>query len=123
EGGRLHGFQLWVNLPRRDKRMRPRYQEVAAARIPEARSDDGLARVRVIAGQSLGARAVIDTRTPILYLHFTLAPGARLSQPVPADFRGFAYVFRGEAQIGAEARPVHEGEAALLGEGGDDVAL
>src|ERR1043165_7738861 len=62
-GGRLHGFQLWVNLPRRDKMMRPRYQEIPAAKIPTAQSEDGRVRVKVIAGEALGARAAIDTRT------------------------------------------------------------
>src|SRR5688572_4062763 len=66
-GGRVHGFQIWVNLPARLKMARPRYQEVLASRIPEARSGDGLARVRVIAGEALGVRAVIDTHTPIVY--------------------------------------------------------
>ena len=122
EGGRQHGFQLWVNLPGKDKRMAPRYQDVPASRIPTATSEGGKARVRVIAGESLGARAVIDTRTPILYLHFTLQPGASLEQAVPAGFRGFAYVFAGGATIGTPARPVKDGEAAVLGEG-DSVAL
>src|SRR6185503_892184 len=53
DGGRMHGFQLWVNLPRRDKMMGPRYQEIAAADIP--RGVDGLVDVSVIAGESLGA--------------------------------------------------------------------
>ncbi|MEP6994977.1 MAG: pirin family protein, partial [Acidobacteriota bacterium] len=61
-GGRMHGFQLWVNLPRRDKMMAPRYQEIPAARIPEATSADGAVAVRVLAGEALGSRAVIDTR-------------------------------------------------------------
>src|SRR6266498_1578992 len=72
EGGTLHGFQLWVNLPRHNKMMRPRYQEIPSARIPTARTKDGLVSVRVIAGESLGAQAVIETVTPIMYLHFTL---------------------------------------------------
>src|SRR5262245_52631192 len=72
EGGRMHGFQLWVNLPRRDKMMAPRYQELTSAEIPKARTPDGLVDVTVVAGDSLGARAAIDTRTPILYLDFTL---------------------------------------------------
>ena len=80
EGGRLHGFQLWVNLPKRDKMMEPRYQEVASAQIPEGASDDGKVRVRVIAGESLGAKAVIDTRIPIQFLHFKLQPGASVEQ-------------------------------------------
>src|SRR6185436_1848572 len=53
-GGRVHGFQLWVNLPAKDKMMAPRYQEIASAKIPTATSPDGLARVRVIAGEALG---------------------------------------------------------------------
>src|SRR5881392_3118726 len=55
EGGRLHGFQLWVNLPQQKKMMQPRYQEIPSANIPTARTKDGLVSVRVIAGESLGA--------------------------------------------------------------------
>src|SRR5579872_3405949 len=69
-GGRMHGFQLWVNLPSRDKMMHPRYQDVPSAQIPVVEGDEGLVRVKVIAGEALGAHAVIDTRTPIMYLHF-----------------------------------------------------
>ena len=122
-GGRMHGFQLWVNLPRRDKMMTPRYQEVPAAKIPVGRSADGRATVRVIAGESLGARAVIDTRTPIAYFDVELEPGAALEQPLGEDFNAFAYVVEGEGLFGPErtaARP-HElvlfrndGEAARL---------
>src|SRR5215204_1901079 len=65
-GGTLHGFQLWVNLPRQDKMMKPRYQEIPAAMIPTAQTEDGLVTVRVIAGEALGAKAVIDTVTPII---------------------------------------------------------
>lgn len=118
DGGRMHGFQLWVNLPKRDKWLAPRYQEIAAAEIPEARSADGLATVRVIAGEALGARAVIDTRTPILYLHWELAPGAAVAASVPAAYSGFAFVFRGEARIGADGRAVSDGQMAILGPGG-----
>src|SRR3989441_6977951 len=96
-GGRMHGLQLWVNLPKRDKLMTPRYQEVPAEKIPEAKSVDGKVRVRVIAGESLGARAVIDTRTPIQYLHFRIERGAHITQPVPHDYNAFAYVLDGEA--------------------------
>ena len=65
QGGRMHGFQLWVNLPQRDKMIRPHYQEIPAAGIPVATSADGKATVRVIAGESMGKKAVINTRTPI----------------------------------------------------------
>src|SRR5262245_43925759 len=86
EGGRVHGFQLWVNLPARDKLMQPRYQEVPGSGIPEGQSADGKARVKVVAGEALGVRAVIDTRTPILYQDWTLEPGAAVEQPVPASY-------------------------------------
>lgn len=120
-GGRMHGFQLWVNLPRRDKMIAPRYQDTKSALIPVATTEDGLARVKVIAGEALGARAVIDTRTPILYHHWSLAPGARVEVPLPAGFNVFAYVFQGESEVAGER--VAQSHAALLGSTGDHVVL
>jgi redox-sensitive bicupin YhaK (pirin superfamily) len=122
-GGRMHGFQLWVNLPRRDKMMAPRYQEVPASKIPAASSPDGQVRVKVLAGESLGARAVIDTRTPILYLDVTLAPGARFSQPVPANENAFAYVVEGSGSFGAGAVKAGDEQLVLFGNDGDQVTL
>lgn len=121
-GGRVHGFQIWVNLPARDKMIPPRYQEIPAARIPEARTPDGLARVRVIAGEALGARAVIETRTPIVYQDWTLDPGARVVTDIPADHTACVYVFGGAARVGADERPVNNGQFAVLG-AGDTVQL
>ena len=115
DGGRVHGFQLWVNLPRADKRMRPRYQDVRASSIPVAESADGKVRVRVIAGEALGKRAVIDTRTPIFYLHFSLQPGARHTQPAPRDHNVFAYVVEGAIETGG--RRVRKGQMAVFGPG------
>jgi quercetin 2,3-dioxygenase len=62
-GGRMHGFQIWVNLPARDKLTDPRYQEIPRATIPEAATPDGCAVVHVIAGEALGAKAVIDAHS------------------------------------------------------------
>ena len=117
EGGRVHGFQVWVNLPRCDKMMAPRYQEVPAARVPEAETDGGSVRVRVIAGEALGAKAVIDTRTPIVYQDFTLAPGAEVVQPVPGEMNAMVYVFGAAALVGAGARLITDGQLAVLGPG------
>ena len=122
-GGRMHGFQLWVNLPRRDKRMRPRYQEIKAARIPEATGDEGRVRVRVLAGEALGVSAVIETRTPILYLHYTLAPGGRVTQAVPPGFSAFAYVFGGQGLLGRDGRAVRDGQLAAFADDGEAVEL
>jgi redox-sensitive bicupin YhaK (pirin superfamily) len=114
-GGRSHGFQLWVNLPARDKMIAPQYQEIPRERIPEGRSEDGLATVRVIAGEALGARAVIETRTPIAYHHWSLRPGAHVEVPLPASYAAYAYVFAGAVDI--DGRTIREGQLAVLGEG------
>jgi len=120
-GGRLHGFQLWVNLPRRDKMMKPRYQELCAAEIPAATSADGKTTVTVIAGESLGTRATIDTRTPIMYFHVRLAAGARFTQAVPETYNAFAFVIGGEAAF--SDRLARENDAVFFGRDGDEVAI
>jgi len=121
-GGTMHGFQIWVNLPRRDKMIRPRYQDIPAARIPGAASADGKVRVRVIAGEALGQAAVIETHTPIIYLHFTLQPGGEIVHPVPENHNTFVYVIQGELRTGDEGRRVREGQMAHFG-AGDTVRL
>jgi redox-sensitive bicupin YhaK (pirin superfamily) len=116
-GGRVHGFQIWVNLPARLKMTRPRYQEVPAARIPRADSDDGRAHVRVIAGAALGAQAVIDTHTPIVYQDWTLDPGADVTIPLAADHDALVYVFDGAALVGDGGTRAESGQLARLGDG------
>jgi redox-sensitive bicupin YhaK (pirin superfamily) len=76
----------------------------------------------VIAGEALGASAVIDTHTPITYLHYTLAPGARTTQALPIDHNALVYVFSGTALVGSESRAVREGQLAVLG-AGEAIAL
>ncbi len=122
DGGRVHGFQIWVNLPARLKLSRPRYQEVPSARIPEGQSDDGLAHVRVVAGEALGVRAVIDTHTPVVFQDWTLEPGADVTTPVGADHQAVVYVFDGAFALGASGEPVRDGQLAVLG-AGDAVRL
>ncbi len=120
-GGRLHGFQVWVNLPKRDKMIEPRYQEVPKDKIPASASEDGKVGVRVIAGESLGASAVIDTRSPIQYLHFTLEPGGSIDQKVPEAANAFAYVFGGVATIGGKRVETHR--LAVFARDGDSVRI
>jgi quercetin 2,3-dioxygenase len=114
-GGRMHGFQIWVNLPARDKLTAPRYQEIPRAAIPEAATPDGCAVVHVIAGEALGAKAVIETRTPIGYLHWIFSPGASVDVPVPADHAAYVYVFEGAVRVAG--REVKDGQLAILGDG------
>ena len=117
KGGRVHGFQIWVNLPARLKMTRPRYQEVSAGKIPQAKSEDGRARVRVIAGEALGARAVIDTHIPIVYQDWTIDAGADVTAALPREQQALVYVFQGAVLVGNEGREVRDGQMALLGEG------
>ncbi|MGE5672559.1 MAG: pirin family protein [Mycobacterium leprae] len=123
QGGRLYGFQLWVNLPARDKLMQPRYQEVPARRIPVAQNADGTVAVKVIAGEALGARAVIETRTPIIYLHYDLQPGAQVVQAVPYEYNAFVYVISGEGSFGADGRRGAPGDMLLFDNQGDEISL
>ncbi|MBI4785339.1 MAG: pirin family protein [Oscillatoriophycideae cyanobacterium NC_groundwater_1537_Pr4_S-0.65um_50_18] len=122
-GGRLHGIQLWVNLPQQDKMIAPRYQEIPAAQIPVAQTEDGSVRVRVIAGEALGAKAVIETRTPIIYLHFTLQPGATIAQPVPRAYNAFAYVLDGSGLFGAEQEQGEDGQMVIFTQDGEEVTI
>ena len=118
-GGVTHGFQIWVNLPASKKMMAPRYQDLPEAGIPKATSEDGKVRARVIAGQSMGVEAVIDTVTPIMYIHFMIAPGGEIMQPVPLGHNALAYVFSGEALLGPEGVRTPEGSLATFGPGGE----
>ena len=114
-GGRVHGFQIWVNLPRRLKLTQPRYQDVPAASIPEAKTADGLARAKIIAGSALGVNAVIETHTPIVFQDWQLEPSADVTVEISADQQVLAYVFEGAIVI--EGREVRDGQMAILGEG------
>ena len=122
KGGRVHGFQIWVNLPAKLKMTRPRYQEVSGAKIPYATSPDGRARVRVVAGEALGASAVIDTYIPIVYQDWTLDAGADVTVALPREQQAMAFVFEGSALVGNEGKAIKDGQLAMLG-AGDAVRL
>ncbi len=122
-GGTLHGFQIWVNLPARDKMMKPRYQDIATSQIPEGQSDDGKVKVRVVAGEALGAKAVIETRTPIVFLHYTLEPGGEVSQFISPEYNAMGYIISGSGQFGAEKRSAKEGQMIVFGQDGEQVRL
>ncbi len=79
--------------------------------------------MRVIAGESLGKSAVIDTRTPILYLDAELSPGGKLAQPVPPDYNAFAYVVEGTGLFGPEGRSARPHEMVRFREDGDAVQI
>lgn len=123
EGGRMHGFQLWVNLPRAQKWVRPRYQDTPSPRMPVVLLEGGEGSVKVVAGEALGAQAVIETRIPILLWHVQLEPGAEFRHAVPRDFSLFAYVAEGAGRFGRDATEAAEGEIAVFRPDGEDVLL
>lgn len=116
EGGRLHGFQLWVNVPKQHKREPAAMQHAASTRVPSTTTFDGRARVRVISGEALGLEGPIQTHVPVTCLDWSLAPGARVEQPVPNGHSALVFVFEGSAHVGP-GRVVRDGEAAVLGSG------
>ena len=122
-GGRMHGFQLWVNLPKRDKMTTPRYQEIPGSQIPKVTSADGLVSVNVIAGEAMGQKAVIETRTPIMYLHYTIKPGGVVTQSVPTNFNTFAYVIDGQGLFGAEHERGEDGQMVLFAPDGEELTI
>ena len=119
----MHGFQLWVNLPKRDKMMKPRYQEIPSAKIPKATSADDLVSVSVIAGEAMGERAVIETRTPIIYLHYRIQPGGVGRQQAPRAYNAFAYIVDGEGLFGSESERAKDGQMVLFAQDGDEVRI
>jgi redox-sensitive bicupin YhaK (pirin superfamily) len=125
KGGRLHGFQLWVNLPRKDKMINPRYQDIPSLKIPVSKTADSLVTAKVIAGEALGIKAIVETRTPIMYLHFTLQPGASVIQPVPKEYNAFAYVIRGQGLFGSvnQKELVHRGQIIIFDKDGEEVEI
>ncbi len=118
EHGLLWGFQLWVNLPARDKLKDPRYQEIEPQSIPEV-SLAGGGRARVVAGEFGGRRGPIDAAaTEPLYLDLALSARQEIVVPVPPSHNAFTYAVDGSAAIGPEpSRAVSRGTLAVLGPG------
>ena len=103
--GRMHGFQLWANLPSALKMTSPRYQDVESAAIPEVVDDDGT-RVRVICGEFWGKRGPIDgVAADPRYLDVFVPAGVRKTLPVEVERHAFAYVFEGDGAFAYASKP------------------
>jgi redox-sensitive bicupin YhaK (pirin superfamily) len=116
ENGLMWGFQLWVNLPAKDKMTAPRYQDIGPERIPVVHPAEGV-EVKLIAGELAGATGPVEgIPTAPVYLDVALQPGARFTLDLPAGHHGFAYVFDGEsALVGGE--PLQRSELGVLSDG------
>jgi quercetin 2,3-dioxygenase len=116
-GGWFHGLQLWVNLPRAQKWVDPRYQDLDADAVALLTTDDAGALVRVIAGEVDGRRGPGSTHTPMTMIHASITPGSRAVLPWPPAFNALVYVLGGSGRVGGERRPVAAGQLAVLGAG------
>ena len=121
-GGLFHGLQLWVNLPSSQKMVAPRYQNLEADQVELVSSPDGGALLRIIAGDLAGFRGPGETRSPITFVHATVAPGARVVVPWRPDFNALVYALSGRGLAGASAAPFRLGQSVVFG-AGDTVTL
>ncbi|HWG38652.1 MAG TPA: pirin family protein [Terriglobales bacterium] len=97
--GRMHGFQLWANLPANLKMSAPRYQEIKAAEIPDITDDDGT-QVRIVSGSFWGRKGPVEgVAADPIYLDVTIPPGRRRMLPVETTRHAFAYVFSGKGKF------------------------
>ena len=119
ESGLMQGFQLWVNLPAKDKMTAPRYQDIPADRVPEA-SLPGGARAKVLAGEVAGVRGPVDPgATQPIFLDLRLPAGAATIVPLPEGHNAFVYVFEGEAGIGEAGERLAAGRIGVLSTGSE----
>ncbi len=124
EAGRMRGFQLWVNLPAKEKMTDPRYQEFPPAELPVVTPAPGVT-VKLIAGEVDGVRGPISQpATEPLYLDIALEADAQWLHALPAGHNAFVYAFEGQVVLGSDddARPLAAQEMAVLG-GGDVLSL
>ena len=116
-GGLFHGFQLWVNLPARDKFLEPRYQDIRAGEVSLLTSADGGALLRLIAGELAGHRGPGSTHTPITMVHATVHAGVQLHLPWNRTFNALAYVLNGRGTFGPQRVAAEAGQLVLYGPG------
>jgi redox-sensitive bicupin YhaK (pirin superfamily) len=124
--GRMHGFQLWANLPASLKMTAPRYQDVTSDAIPEAVDDDGT-RVRVVCGDFWGKRGPVDgVAASPQYLDISVPPGLKKHLPIETTRHAFAYVFAGSGSFrdasaprGVQTEVVGQGDATVRSAVGD----
>jgi redox-sensitive bicupin YhaK (pirin superfamily) len=117
-GGRIAGFQLWVNLPASDKMIAPRYQDISATKVPTVTMDNGV-RVKVLAGTFQGTRGPVENIiADPEYLDVELPENSEFTVEVHPDYTVFAYLFEGSAQFDeSRAESLRVGQGALFGKG------
>lgn len=105
-GGKMHGFQIWINLPREKKMTQPRYQEYSGAQLPVVERD--AVWVRVIAGEYEGTRSPIETTVPTTVMHVRLAPGAKTALTIAPDSNAIVHTIEGRGTVNDKALDKHD---------------
>jgi len=117
ESGRMSGFQLWVNLPAKDKMCAPRYQDIPADEVPTVESESG-ATVKVLAGSYGGVEGPVKAIvTEPTYLDVALKPEGAFAYSLEPEHTSFAYVFEGEVAFGDDKAVVKQGQLAVFSTG------
>jgi redox-sensitive bicupin YhaK (pirin superfamily) len=122
-GGSLHGFQLWVNLSKKDKMIDPYYQDVPSKKIPIVKLPENSGQVKVIAGRAYNVASVVYTRIPIQYLHFSINPGSQVIYPLQSDYTAFAYIISGEGMFGNDETQAKRGNVVLFKRDGNRIQM
>jgi quercetin 2,3-dioxygenase len=123
KGGILHGFQLWVNLPHKDKMINPYYQDIPSSEIPVVKLLEDGGQVKVIAGRAFDVESAIRTKIPIQYLHFILNPGSEIIHHLQSNYNAFVYVISGEGTFGDDEKYAKRGNVIIFNNDGENVKI
>ncbi|CAF0881703.1 unnamed protein product [Rotaria sordida] len=118
--GEGHGLQLWVNLSKKYKMIEPNYQELLDKDIPRAATSDDLVHVKIIAGESMSTKSPVYTRTPTMYLDFTLKPKSSIfTQSIPQGWNAFVYILSGQGEFGSKKTIADAHHVLILSQDGN----
>jgi redox-sensitive bicupin YhaK (pirin superfamily) len=121
-GGRQEFIQLWINTPARHKKDQPEYYPLQAGEIPSFTAEDGLSSVNIIAGQLLGVKGPISTKTPVNAATLYLRKGGKITIPVPVQHNAFIYTLDGRISVGGYGL-VDAFHAAVFANDGEEITL
>lgn len=123
QGGKIHGVQLWVNLPASLKMTKPKYQDLDSSKIPSVELENGNVIVRVVAGDYFGAKGPASTHTPIAMMHVQISGEKEIEFEIPETFNSFVYVTEGEGYFGENSDHIKGGQMGVFKREGTTVKI
>jgi len=121
KGGTVEGFQIWVNLPADKKMIPPYYQDINKEKIPEIKI--GNTKIKVIAGESYGQKAIISTTIPIMYLDVHTLANENFTLSIPQNMNALCYIYRGEALFGKNQKRAVQYDMVDFEQDGDEIQV